>query len=312
MSDATPLDPDRMVEGKSIVVTGAGGGIGRAIALALARQGARIVVNDLGASLQGKIENATAADDVVAEIRAFGGEAVASTDSVSGWSSAEKIVQCALDSFGRIDGVMNNAGILRDRMFHKMSEDEWRQVIDVHLNGTFFVSRAAAPHMRAQGSGAFVHTTSNAGLVGSIGQANYSAAKMAIVGLSQSIALEMGRAGVRSNCIAPTAWSRMISSVPTDTPEQAVWADKLKKMTPEKIAPLAVYLLSDAASGVNGQIFGVRRNEILLYGQMRPVRSVHTSDGWTPASIAETAEPSFRQAFTPLDTAVTYFTWDPI
>lgn len=312
MSDVPKLNPDRMVEGKSIVVTGAGGGIGRAIALALAAQGARVVVNDLGASLQGKIDNAGAADDVVAEIRAAGGEAVASTDSVSGWASAEKIVQCALDSFGRIDGVMNNAGILRDRMFHNMSEEEWRAVIDVHLHGTFNVSRAAAPHMRAQGSGAFVHTTSNAGLVGSIGQANYSAAKMAIVGLSQSIALEMGRAGIRSNCIAPTAWSRMISSVPTDTPEQEIWAEKLKKMTPEKIAPLAVYLLSDAAGAVSGQIFGVRRNEILLYGQMRPVRSVHTAEGWTPASIAETAEPSFRRAFTPLDTAVTYFTWDPI
>lgn len=312
MTQNSPLNADRMVEGKSIIVTGAGGGIGRVIALLLARHGARVVVNDLGAGLGGAVENASAAGDVVAEIRAFGGEAVASTDSVAGWDSAHRIVGCAMDSFGRIDGVMNNAGILRDRMLHKMSEEEWRAVTDVHLNGTFFISRAAAPHMRAQGSGSFVHTTSNAGLVGSIGQANYAAAKMAIVGLSQSIALEMARAGVRSNCISPTAWSRMISSVPTDTPEQAVWAEKLKKMTPDKIAPVAVWLLSDAAAGVSGQIFGVRRNEILLYNHMRPVRSVHTSDGWTPASIAETAEPSFRAAFTPLDTAVTYFTWDPI
>lgn len=312
MAQLDQIDFDRILEGKSVVVTGAGSGIGRAIAKMFASYGARVVVNDVGVGLTGDAENASASEDVVSEIRESGGEAVFSTDSVSTWSSAQRIIETALDCFGRIDGVMNNAGILRDRMFHKMSEEEWRAVIDVHLHGSFFVSRAAAPHMRAQGSGAFIQTTSNAGLVGSIGQANYSAAKMAIVGMSQSIALEMSRYGVRSNCIAPTAWSRMISSVPTETEEQARWAEKLQKMTPEKIAPLAAYLLSDAASEVNGQIFGVRRNEILLYNHMRPVRSVHTSDGWTPRAINETAMPSFSPAFTKLDTAVTYFTGDPI
>lgn len=301
-----------MVEGKVVIVTGAGGGIGREVALLMARNGARVVVNDVGASLSGEVQEQGAADKVVAEIVAAGGQAVASNDSVASWDSAHRIVETAVNEFGRIDCVVNNAGILRDRMFHKMSEDDWRAVIDVHLHGSFFVSRAAAALFRRQQSGAFVHMTSNAALVGSVGQANYSAAKMAIVGLSRSIAIEMARYGVRSNCISPTAWSRMIGSVPTDSPEQSAWVDKMKKMTPDKIAPLAVYLASEAAGGVTGQIFGVRRNEILLYNQTRPVRSVHTSDGWTPGTIATQAMPAFRKHFTALDHAGTFFEWDPI
>lgn len=301
-----------MVEGKVVIVTGAGGGIGREIALLMARNGARVVVNDVGASLSGEVQEQGAADKVVAEIVTAGGQAIASRDSVAAWDSAHRIVETAVKEFGRIDCVVNNAGILRDRMFHKMSEDDWRAVIDVHLHGSFFVSRAAAAHFREQQSGAFIHMTSNAALVGSVGQANYSAAKMAIVGLSRSIAIEMARYGVRSNCISPTAWSRMIGSVPTDSPEQAAWVDKMKKMTPDKIAPLAVYLASKAATEVTGQIFGVRRNEILLYNQTRPVRSVHTSDGWTPGTIATQAMPAFRKHFTALDHAGTFFEWDPI
>lgn len=306
------MSDSRMVEGKVVVVTGAGGGIGREIALLMARHGARVVVNDVGASLSGEVQEEGAADKVVAEIAAQGGEAAANTDSVASWDGAHRIIRTAIDRFGRVDVVVNNAGILRDRMFHKMSEEEWRAVVDVHMNGSFFVSRAAAPHLRAQQAGAFIHMTSNAGLVGAVGQANYAAAKMAIVGLSRSIAIEMSRFGVRSNCISPTAWSRMIGSVPTDTPEQAAWTRKLRKMTPDKIAPLAVFLASEAANAVTGQIFGVRSNEILLYGQTRPVRSVHTGDGWTPSSIAAQAMPAFRKHFTALDHAGTFFDWDPI
>src|SRR5688572_26714290 len=249
-----------MVAGKVVVVTGAGGGIGREMALAMAASGARVVVNDIGASLGGELskDSAGAAQRVVSEIEAAGGEAVASTDSVSSWDSAARIVQCALDHYGRIDGVVNNAGILRDRIFHKMSEDDWRSVISVHLDGSFYVSRAAADHMRNQHAGAFVHMTSTSGLIGNFGQANYSAAKLGIAALSKSIALDMARYKVRSNCIAPFAWSRMTSSIPANTPEEKERVEQLKKMETRKIAPMAVFLLSDAAEKVTGQIFGVR------------------------------------------------------
>ncbi|MGH8618856.1 MAG: SDR family NAD(P)-dependent oxidoreductase [Burkholderiales bacterium] len=302
-----------MMQDKVVVVTGAGGGIGRDVALMMAAEGARVVVNDIGATLEGKIEAAaTAAEQVVAEIRAAGGEAVASADSVAGWESARKIVQCALDSFGRIDAVVNNAGNLRDRIFHKLTEDDWHAVIGVHLNGTFFVSRAAADHFRAQNGGAFVHMTSTSGLIGNFGQANYSAAKLGIVALSKSIALDMGRYNVRSNCIAPSAWSRMTSSIPANTPQEKERVEKLKRMECRKIAPMAVYLASDAAAAVTGQIFAVRANEIMLMGQSRPLRSVHLSEGWTPQSVADMAIPAMQKHFYPLDRTSDVMSWDPI
>ncbi len=217
-----------------------------------------------------------------------------------------------MDHFGRIDGVVNNAGNLRDRSFHKMSEEEWRAVIAVHLDGTFFVSRAAATYFREQESGAMVHMTSTSGLIGNYGQANYGAAKLGIVALSKMIALDMGRYGVRSNCIAPSAWSRMTSSIPTDTPQQRDRVEKLKKMEAGKIAPMAVYLLSDAAREVSGQIFAVRANEIMLMSQPRPMRSVHFSEGWTPQRIAEVAIPAMQKHFYPLERSPDVMSWDPI
>jgi len=307
----------RMMEGKVVVVTGAGGGIGREVALQLAAEGARVVVNDIGATLGGDSLSPDAApvppaEAVVAEIRAAGGEAVASLDSVATCASAEAIVACALDHFGRIDGVVNNAGNLRDRSFHKMSEEEWRAVIAVHLDGTFFVSRAAAAHFRVQESGAMVHMTSTSGLIGNYGQANYGAAKMGIVALSKMIALDMGRYNVRSNCIAPSAWSRMTSSIPTDTPQQLERVEKLKKMEAGKIAPMAIYLLADAAREVTGQVFAVRANEIMLMSQPRPLRSVHHGEGWTPQRIAEIAVPALRSSFYPLERSPDVMCWDPI
>jgi len=305
MSNAT-------VEGKVVVVTGAGGGIGRDIALAMARHGAKVVVNDIGAAVDGAGRNAGPAQQVVDEIRAIGGEAAPNTDSVAEAASAAKIVQCALDSFGRIDVVVNNAGILRDRFFHKMSVDEWDAVIKVHLYGAYFVSRAAATFFKEQNSGAMVHMTSTSGLIGNFGQANYAAAKLGIAALSKSIALDMLKFNVRSNCIAPFAWSRMIGSIPTDTPEQKARVAKIQQMTPAKIAPLAVYLASDAAQAVNGQIFAVRNNEIFLMSQPRPVRSVHRSEGWTPQSIADHAMPAMQSNFFPLDRSPEVFSWDPV
>ena len=302
----------RMLEDKVVIVTGAGGGIGRDFALAMAAAGARVVVNDIGASLSGEGLDASPAQKVVAEIQAAGGKAIASTDSVADWASAQRIVQTALEAFGRIDVVVNNAGILRDRFFFNMSLDEWRAVIDVHLNGTFYVSRAAAPHFKSQSSGRYIHMTSTSGLIGNFGQANYSAAKLGIVGLSKSIALDMAKFHVTSNCIAPFAWSRMIGSIPTDTPEQKARVEKLERMETSKIAPLAVYLASAAAEDVSGQIFAVRANEIFLMSQSRPLRSVHRDGGWTPEAIAETAIPAMRAHFYPLDRSQDVFSWDPI
>ncbi|WZB74672.1 SDR family NAD(P)-dependent oxidoreductase [Achromobacter insuavis] len=301
-----------IVSGKVVVVTGAGGGIGRGIALAMARAGAKVVVNDIGVSLTGEGGGDGPAHAVAREIAAAGGQAIANTDSVAAYDSASRVIQAAIDAFGRIDAVVNNAGNLRDRVFHKMSEEEWRQVIDVHLNGSFFMSRAAAPYFREQESGAFVHMTSTSGLIGNFGQANYAAAKLGIVALSKSIALDMARYNVRSNCIAPFAWSRMTSSIPAETDEEKARVEKLKKMEADKVAPMAVYLASDAASAITAQVFAVRANEIMLMSQPRPLRSVHYSEGWTPELIGEIAVPAMRKHFYALERSPDVIDWDPI
>jgi NAD(P)-dependent dehydrogenase (short-subunit alcohol dehydrogenase family) len=230
---------------------------------------------------------------------------------VADWPSAQRIIGCAMDSFGRVDVVVNNAGILRDQIFHKMSPEEWLAVVNVHLNGAFFVSRAAAEKFRAQGSGVFVHMTSTSGLIGNFGQANYSAAKLGVVALSKSIALDMQRFNVRSNCIAPFAWSRMTSSIPADTPEQQARVARLQQMTPDKNAPLAVVLASGAAKDITGQVFAARNNEVFVFSQPRPVRSVHRGEGWTPASLIEHGLPALRAAFVPLERSGEVFSWDP-
>jgi NAD(P)-dependent dehydrogenase (short-subunit alcohol dehydrogenase family) len=301
-----------MLEGKVILVTGAGGGIGRDIALAAAAHGAAVVVNDIGASLAGEGADASPAERAVAEIRAAGGRAAANADSVADPAGAERMIACALEAFGRIDGVVNNAGILRDRFFHKMSVDDWDAVLKVHLYGSFHISRAAARHFKEQASGSFVHMTSTSGLIGNLGQANYAAAKLGLAALSKSIALDMLKFGVRSNCVAPFAWSRMTGAIPADTPEERARVERFKQMTPAKIAPLAVYLLSDAAREINGQIFAVRNNELFVISQPRPVRSVHRAEGWTPASIADHAMPALRAALVPLERSADVFAWDPV
>lgn len=302
----------RMLEGKVVVVTGAGRGIGRDFALAMAANGAKVVVNDVGASVAGEGKDAGPAQEVVDEILAAGGSAVANTDSVADWDAANRIIKTALNSYGRLDCVINNAGILRDRFFFNMSVEEWKAVIDVHLNGSFYVARAAAPYFRSENSGSYIHMTSTSGLVGNLGQANYAAAKLGIAGLSKSIALDMAKFKVRSNCIAPFAWSRMIGSIPVETEEQKARVEKLKQMETSKIAPLAVYLASDAAADVTGQIFGVRANEIFLFSQNRPLRSVQRTEGWTPETIANHGMPALKAHFYALDRSQDVFSWDPV
>ena len=270
------------------------------------------MVNDLGGTLEGEGADSAPADETVAEIRAAGGEAIANGESVSEPVGGERIIQTALDTFGQIDIVVNNAGILRDRIFHRMSHADWDAVIAVHLKGAFNVSKAAAIHFRQQESGCFVHFTSTSGLVGNVGQANYAAAKMGIVGLSRSIALDMQRFNVRSNCISPFAWSRMIGSIPTDTAEQQARVAKVKQMTPDKIAPLVTFLASNQAAGISGQIFAVRNNEIFIMSQPRPLRSVHRGEGWTPESIAEHAMPALASHCYDLEVSADVFNWDPV
>ena len=304
----------RMVEGKVAVVTGAGRGIGRATAIDLAANGARVVVNDIGGSLQGEGVDATPAQEVVETIRAAGGEAIASSDSVAEPASAEAMVAAAVAQFGRIDIIVNNAGILRDSIFHRMTPQEFDAVLRVHLYGSYYMSRAAARRFRDQRSGAFVHMTSTAGLIGSMGQANYASAKLGIAGLSRTIALDMAAFGVRSNCVAPGAFSRMIESIPGASPEEqaAYMAKRAATMRPEQVAPLITFLASDAAADVSGQIFGVRGNELYLYSQPRPVRTMEREGGWTPEALAEELLPAWTPSLTPPERTRNVFPWDPV
>jgi NAD(P)-dependent dehydrogenase (short-subunit alcohol dehydrogenase family) len=302
----------KCMQDKVVVVTGAGRGIGRGMALLAAAEGAKVVVNDLGGSTDGEGRDTSPADEVVAEIKKSGGKAVANYDSVAEPESALKIVQTAIDNFGRIDAVVNNAGILRDRIFHRMSVVDFEMVIKVHLMGSFYMARAAANHFKDQNSGAFVHFTSTSGLIGNFGQANYAAAKLGIVGLSRGIALDMARFNVRSNCVSPFAWSRMIGTIPTETDAEKERVERIKTMDANKIAPLAIFLLSDLAKDVSGQIFAARKDEIYLFSQPRPVRSVHRGEGWTPQKLAEHMLPAVKGHLTPMERSGDVFSWDPV
>ncbi|MGA9865730.1 MAG: SDR family oxidoreductase [Acetobacteraceae bacterium] len=303
---------EQLLQGKVAVVTGAGRGIGRAIAIAMAQHGAKVVVNDVGAGVTGEGHDETPAQEVVRTIEAANGQgsAVVNTDTVAEWDAAQRIVAAATDRYGRIDIVVNNAGILRDRMFHYMSPEEFDAVMKVHLYGAFYVSRAAVVHFRKQESGAFVHMTSTSGLIGSVGQVNYGAAKLAIAGLSRNIAMDMQRYHIRSNCIGPHAFSRMIETVPGQSEEQL--KERANRTRPDQVAQLAVFLASDAASDVSGQILGARGNEIYLYSQPRPIRIMHRGDGWTPEAMRDHLLPAIRAGLTPLERTRDVYSWDAI
>jgi len=301
-----------IVDGKVAIVTGAGRGIGRSIALLMVQEGAKVVVCDIGTGVEGEGTDAGPAHEVVAEIQKAGGHAIASTLSVSEPANGEKIVKAAVDAFGRVDILVNNAGILRDRIFHRMSWADWSDVINVHLNGSFTMSRACATLFREQNFGAYVHMTSTSGLIGNFGQANYMAAKLGIVGLSRGIALDMARFNVRSNCVSPFAWTRMVQSIPAENEEAKARLARASQVTPDKVAPLVVYLASDRADGISGQILSARHNEIYLFSQNRPIRTLHRSDGWTPQKLADQLKNAFASSFTPLERSPEVFSWDPV
>ena len=263
--------------GKAIAVTGAGRGIGRAVAMACAAEGASVVVNDYGVSMAGEDPTSEVADAVVKEITDAGGTAVALADSVTTMAGGERIVQTAVDKFGRIDGVVCVAGILRERMLFNMAEDEWDPVIETHLKGTFTVFRAAAAVMRQQKSGTLIGFTSGA-FAGSVAQANYSAAKGGIVSLVRSAALGLDKYGVTANAIAPIARTRMSDNVPAGLSEVG---------DPEDVAPLVVYLLGDDARNVTGQIYTAVGGRIAVWNQPTEVRDMKKDGRWAPEEIAQ-------------------------
>ena len=301
-----------VLKDKVAVVTGAARGIGREVAMLMARLQARVVVNDYGGTESGQGGGQAPADEVVAEIRKAGGQAIANYDSVASMAAGQRIVQTAVDTFGRIDIVVNNAGILRDRMIFNMTEEEWDAVINTHLKGTFAVTRAAAVFMREQRSGRVINMTSTSGLVGNVGQANYAAAKLGIVGLTKVTALDMARYNVTANCISPFAWTRMIGTIPTETETQKARVEKNKKLSPAHIAPVAAFLASDLAKEVTGQVFGVRGKEIMLFGHMRPIMRVHHAEGWTVERLAEMFPGTLQHHCVPLETSGQYFNYDPL
>ena len=264
------------LDGKVIAITGAGGGIGRALALGCAAEGASVVVNDYGVSIAGEDPTSDVADAVVAEIESAGGSAVAVADSVATMDGGERIVQTAVDKFGRIDGVVCVAGTLRERMLFNMTEDDWDNVVATHLKGTFTLFRAATPLMRAQKSGSLIAFTSGA-FAGSVAQANYSAAKGGVVSLVRSAAAGMHKYGVTANAIAPIARTRMSANVPFGLDDMG---------EPEDIAPMVVYLLSDAAREITGQVYTVAGGKIAVWDQPHEVREMRKDGRWTPEEIA--------------------------
>jgi len=305
-----------VLDGKVILITGGGNGIGKECALLAAQEGAKVLVNDLGGTLTddgGSSGDAGLAEQVAQEIREAGGEAASNSESVTDMNAVQDMVEQAKDTFGGLHGIINPAGILRDGMFHKMSEDDWKAVIDVHLHGSFNVTRAAIEHFREQEDGSFVLFTSTSGLIGNIGQANYAAAKMGIAGLSRIVAMEGGRKNVRSNIIAPFAWTRMIASIPVKDEAGAERVERMRTgMRADQVAQLAVTLCADGAKHVSGQIFSVRGNEVVLFNQPRPVKSVSRLEGWTPETLIEQGLSAMEGSFTDLGATTSVFPYPPV
>jgi len=289
----------KVLEGKVAVVTGAGRGIGRGEAMALAAAGAKVVVNDLGGGGNGVGSDAAPAQQVVDEIKAVGGEAIANFDSVAEVESAGRIIQTAVDHFGRIDILVNNAGILRDRMVFNMSDEEWDIVLKVHLYGHFYCARAASRHMRAQKWGRIINTSSSAGLGSTFGQANYGAAKEGIIGLTRQIARDMAKYNTTCNAIRPTAATRL-----TLSPELiANWEragltdikERVEANQPDDISPFIIFLCTEAASNISGRTFSVAGGEIGLYSEPVPEKTIYKKGRWTVDELLDIAPHTLGQ-----------------
>jgi NAD(P)-dependent dehydrogenase (short-subunit alcohol dehydrogenase family) len=303
-----------VLDGKIVLITGAAGGIGRECALLAAREGAKVVVNDVGGGIGG--EGAGDSGPVLKtanDIIAAGGEAAANSESITSMASVQRMVQQALDTFGGLHAVINPAGILRDSMLHKMTDDDWDRVIDVHLRGAYNVTRSTIGHFRTQQYGAYVHFTSTSGLIGNLGQANYAAAKLGVMGLSRIIAMEGAQKSVRSNVIAPFAWTRMVATIPVKDEASAERVERIRRtMRADQVAPLAVGLCATGAKDVSGQIFAARGNEVILFNQPRPVRSIARAEGWDARTIVDQCLPAMTANYVDLGATASIFGYDPI
>ena len=286
------------LEGKVAIVTGSGRGVGRGVAHLMAEEGASVVIVDPGVNVDGSGADQSIAEQVANEIKDAGGNAVACTESVATMQGGENIIQTAIDNFGKLDIVVTCAGILRDRMIFNMSEQEWDDVIAVHLKGTFTIVKHASIIFRQQRSGRIITFSSQSGLVGNSGQANYGAAKSGIAGLTKVLAKDLGRYGVTANAIAPRATTRMIGAIPDSAAEIRARGgvaglgdeEELRNLNPDGIAPFVCYLASDYASNVNGQTFLVYGNTVSLMSQPRPERSIYTPTGhWSLEELAPLA-----------------------
>jgi NAD(P)-dependent dehydrogenase (short-subunit alcohol dehydrogenase family) len=295
-----------MLDGR--VASAGSGAVGAEIAKLMAAHGAKIVVNDPGASGSGEGLDQTPAQEIVDQIKAAGGDAAANYGSVAKFDDCLAMVQQARDTFGGLHIVFNAAGILRDKMFHNMFPEDWQAVIDVHLTGHFNLNRAAITLFREQNYGRMILVSSTSGLLGNIGQVNYGSAKMGVVAMARIIAMENQSKGITANVIAPSADTRMTRSVPTpkDPAAAALREERLRRSRADAIAPLCVFLASEQAGHVNGQVFHQRAGELSLSGHMRPVRMVHRNGGWTPETIAEVAMPALANGFTSLDSRNTH------